>query len=55
MIAKKKIRDVLRINLLHKIWSNIQKNDHMMATLDRCFENNFMLHQAGKTNSVYGQ
>jgi hypothetical protein len=25
--------DVTRINLLHKIWCNMQKNDHMMATL----------------------
>jgi hypothetical protein len=27
-----KYMDVARINLLHKIWCNIQKNDHMMAT-----------------------
>jgi hypothetical protein len=25
--------DVTRINLLHKIWCNIQKNDNMMATM----------------------
>jgi hypothetical protein len=24
--------DVTRINMLHKMWCNIQKNDHMMAT-----------------------
>jgi hypothetical protein len=24
--------DVTRINLLDKMWCNIQKNDHMMAT-----------------------
>jgi hypothetical protein len=27
--------DVTRINLLHKMWCNIQKNDHMMATFER--------------------
>jgi hypothetical protein len=32
MIAKNMA--VTRINLLHKIWCNIQKNDHMMATID---------------------
>jgi hypothetical protein len=26
--------NVTRINLLHKMWCNIQKNDHMMATID---------------------
>jgi hypothetical protein len=26
--------DVTRINLLHKMLCNIQKNDHMMATLE---------------------
>jgi hypothetical protein len=25
--------DVTRINLLHNIWCNIQKNDHMMAPI----------------------
>jgi hypothetical protein len=25
--------DVTRINLFHKMWCNIQKNGHMMATL----------------------
>jgi hypothetical protein len=33
MIAKNMA--VTRINLLHKIWCNIQKNDHMMATYDQ--------------------
>jgi hypothetical protein len=32
MIAKNMA--VTRINLLHQIWCNIQKHDHMMATLE---------------------